>query len=321
MVDSRAGDGAFLKSRIQGFGNAPELAPTPREPDVEVIPEVDYLWHALVDIGETMGLSSVLEAVDYCVNGDANRPPQKEPISEGRGVSKRLQQWGPGTYRIRVKDVSVSATLELGGECLDSLQPGTIVEVLDVVYRPYEQRLRGKIEKGWISLLNTEDGSYWVSKERKSSKSNTVQKEGLNQPAPKNDSLVDRPRRITLSPKQEQLPDLLILDDEPPAESDDAASSMLGVYSVDEISFEAPIPKIPPPPRQPLSDNLVPDDLIWEAEEAGGMSPAALTDLLASDAAMDSEPAQVVLPCQSTWKLQAPPRGISLFDPLSIEGL
>merc|ERR1719201_1173129 len=90
---------------------------------------------------------------------------------ESKGVSKRLQTWGPGVYRIIVEDVIVSSTLALGGQCLASLQAGTIVEVVDVVYRPYEQRLRGRIEDGWISLLNTEDGSHWVSKERTISRS------------------------------------------------------------------------------------------------------------------------------------------------------
>lgn len=169
-----ADDEMILKDRIQGFGNDPQSCKSreKRIPDAQVIPEADYLWHALVDVGETLGMTSVLEAVDYVVQGCGGKQHCTKPaFSRGPvGVATRLKHWGPGTYRIVVKDVAISSRPGLGGDCIANLQRNDVVEVQEVVYRPADQRLRGRIEKGWISLLNTEDGSYWVSKEKSRAK-------------------------------------------------------------------------------------------------------------------------------------------------------
>lgn len=115
----------------------------------------------MADVFGLLGLSSVVDAVDYTVSGVTKSEISRQA---GSDLEARLRSYVPGKYRITAKDVIVSATLELGGECVTCLRPGAHVEVVEVVYRPYEQRLRGRIEEGWISLLNTEDGSCWVSK-------------------------------------------------------------------------------------------------------------------------------------------------------------
>lgn len=170
------GDEVVLRKRIQGFGNdqaSSDSRPSRKKTDVEVIPEADYFWHAVVDVAETLGLSSVLESVDYVVHGCSGAQKcnlSKTSMPRAVGVATRLKHWGPGTYRVLVQNVAVSSSAELGGDCIARLQRNDVVDVEEVVYRPAEQRLRGRIDKGWFSLLNTEDGSYWVSKQRSRAK-------------------------------------------------------------------------------------------------------------------------------------------------------
>lgn len=82
------------------------------------------------------------------------------------------QEDGPGLYTI-INRVAVEHTWQLIGESnwATVLEPGTLVNVLEVKILPQEQRVRARVEApaGWISLTDTTDGFRWARKAARSS--------------------------------------------------------------------------------------------------------------------------------------------------------
>mmetsp|Transcript_89920 Transcript_89920/g.142048 ORF Transcript_89920/g.142048 Transcript_89920/m.142048 type:complete len:270 (+) Transcript_89920:117-926(+) len=200
-----------------------------------------HFWHALEDLGKAFGASAIVDFVVTDTFCSEKAPPRDDPP----GVSSRLSCWGPGVYRVTADRVRVSASLELGGASIDELSQGETIEVLDVVYRPYEHRLRGRIEKGWISLLDTEAGVWWVSKE--DSSSNAACAKTRHEPRIECEDLINLDNDVLSDQKQPNtcLPCPLIT----PRLSEDA-EALNG-------SRRDSIPRIPPPPptpRQPPKD-------------------------------------------------------------------
>jgi len=203
------------------------------------------LWHTLVDVSGALGLSSVVDAVEYavygCTSGVVCNANTTKPAA--KGVTRRLKQWGPGIYRTCVKDVAVSATLALGGECLALLDIGTPIEVLDVVYRPDEQRLRGLLSQGWISMLNTDDGTHWVEQEKMlKSKTNSNSDEWIEDVTRRNSQ---KCILVSIDPWN--------AFDEPPPGADIDDSFPISR----ETSSHAPMPRIPPPKNEVVMADLI----------------------------------------------------------------
>lgn len=73
----------------------------------------------------------------------------------------------PGRYRVEFEGTEVTESLSLvrAGAALKTLRTGSVVEVLEVVTLPDEDRVRGRImaPKGWISLLEMSSGFRWAS--------------------------------------------------------------------------------------------------------------------------------------------------------------
>lgn len=177
-----------------------------------------YFWHALESIADAIGVTATFDLMVADSSCSEKAPPSEPP-----GVTSRLRYWGPGVYCITADSVKVSATLELGGASVGELFLGETIEVLDVVYRPYEHRLRGRIDQGWISLMDTQLGVWWVSMQNSRSNGARANTHGKHQ-------LQERPNQHF--PRQE-IP-CRVLDD--PVTSGARRDS---------------IPKIPPPPSTP----------------------------------------------------------------------
>ena len=68
-----------------------------------------------------------------------------------------------GTYIINdVATINIEMSRQNGTK-VGELSKGQCVDVLEVVHVPTEKRVRGRIASGWISLLNTTDGSAWAT--------------------------------------------------------------------------------------------------------------------------------------------------------------
>lgn len=74
----------------------------------------------------------------------------------------------PGIYAI-IQRAAVVPTVHMSGtkEIRQELKAGDLVEVLEVVRNPGEQRIRGRIANppGWISLMDLEDGHRWAERQ------------------------------------------------------------------------------------------------------------------------------------------------------------
>lgn len=74
---------------------------------------------------------------------------------------------GAGRYQIEFEGTDVTETLSLigAGASLKKLRAGSLVEVVEVVSLPEEDRVRGRIvtPAGWISLLQMSSGFRWAS--------------------------------------------------------------------------------------------------------------------------------------------------------------
>lgn len=79
------------------------------------------------------------------------------------GRAAALVDCRPGTHVIRLQCV-VTANAGLESDDVDTLEEGTLVNVLEVVDCPTVCRVRGRIESpnGWISLVNTELDGRWA---------------------------------------------------------------------------------------------------------------------------------------------------------------
>eukprot|EP00933_Yihiella_yeosuensis_P072936 TRINITY_DN81493_c0_g1_i1.p1 TRINITY_DN81493_c0_g1~~TRINITY_DN81493_c0_g1_i1.p1 ORF type:complete len:344 (-),score=64.74 TRINITY_DN81493_c0_g1_i1:100-1131(-) len=96
-------------------------------------------------------------------------------VAEGKGprplaLTFACKQDTPGMYLIIHDGSAVTPTFELGSDrdVITTLPSGTTVEVTEVVNNAKEQRIRGRISqpaRGWISLLNTENGKRWARKQ------------------------------------------------------------------------------------------------------------------------------------------------------------
>lgn len=91
-----------------------------------------------------------------------SRPAGLDAIPEAAGDT-------PGMYAI-VEETGVTPGLELCAErdLVTRLQAGALVEVLEVVVRDDQKRIRGYIKSpvvGWISLLDTTSGLRWARKQ------------------------------------------------------------------------------------------------------------------------------------------------------------
>lgn len=183
---------ANLKNRIEGFGNGPAPPPLPESTG-------DRIWDAIVDAGHEMGLGNQVEdwynsardgldsafsMFDFLDDEDDDPAAQaaeqrRHPPGQGRpnnarggAPGKRLpEQETPGMYRIACREALVSETQALGGKRLAKLSHDDVVNVVEVVIRADEGRVRGRIEYpvGWISLLDTRTGYRWATKERQGS--------------------------------------------------------------------------------------------------------------------------------------------------------
>jgi hypothetical protein len=92
-------------------------------------------------------------------------PPIRSP-QRWKGEPKQVE-WQLGMYELEA-EVDVTVDFFLEGHSVNKLEPGTLVEVVDVVHLPEAQRIRGKIRhpgpEGWISLEDTENGAVWAKK-------------------------------------------------------------------------------------------------------------------------------------------------------------
>eukprot|EP00930_Biecheleria_cincta_P023334 TRINITY_DN1687_c0_g1_i1.p1 TRINITY_DN1687_c0_g1~~TRINITY_DN1687_c0_g1_i1.p1 ORF type:complete len:1958 (-),score=432.85 TRINITY_DN1687_c0_g1_i1:41-5773(-) len=78
-----------------------------------------------------------------------------------------LQIDSPGIYKL-ASDVDVFEGPVKGSQKKERLPAGSFVEVFEIVHRPQDRRVRGRIESpaaGWISLLDTNEGHRWASRE------------------------------------------------------------------------------------------------------------------------------------------------------------
>merc|ERR1719329_471897 len=73
------------------------------------------------------------------------------------------RELGPGKYSV-VAECVVGASRDLDSEDLCELDPGTVVDVVEVVTDDIAQRIRGRIvdPPGWISLMQTDGGELWA---------------------------------------------------------------------------------------------------------------------------------------------------------------
>lgn len=72
----------------------------------------------------------------------------------------------PGRYRV-LETTHVTEHSDVESDNVAQVNEGTVVEVLDIVVCPTDQRVRGRIEQpsGWISLLDTANGHRWAEQE------------------------------------------------------------------------------------------------------------------------------------------------------------
>lgn len=77
------------------------------------------------------------------------------------------QAEGPGTYTVQYDQTKVSSTLELSNQIVGTLSKGAKIEIVEVVERPQDKRIRGRLTSpaGWISLVNTESGYRWAERD------------------------------------------------------------------------------------------------------------------------------------------------------------
>eukprot|EP00927_Polykrikos_kofoidii_P040272 TRINITY_DN34461_c0_g1_i1.p1 TRINITY_DN34461_c0_g1~~TRINITY_DN34461_c0_g1_i1.p1 ORF type:complete len:400 (+),score=62.61 TRINITY_DN34461_c0_g1_i1:42-1241(+) len=156
-----------LKDRIQGYGNN-----TPPPPNVRSL-----AWDALVDVSGATGLATEWELEEKlnalyevakgtigAVTGPLEIAGCKTTFPVGCGANDITRNLVPGAYRIGFRPAMVSETAALGGKSVGTLRGNSVVNVLQVVHRPFEKRMRGRIEDpdGWISLLDTRNGYLWA---------------------------------------------------------------------------------------------------------------------------------------------------------------
>jgi len=75
----------------------------------------------------------------------------------------------PGAYLL-VDDTALTPTADLcsASDIVTTLHAGTVVNVLEVVHKISDKRIRGRINnpsRGWISLLDTSGGKRWAEKQ------------------------------------------------------------------------------------------------------------------------------------------------------------
>lgn len=109
-------------------------------------------------------LERPLEGHSRC-DVDANAPAA--PLGNGtavfsmeRGACRDLL---PGKYRV-IDECAVGSGMRLHTADIGELEPGAEVSVLEVAVCAEDRRVRGRIESpaGWISLLDMDDGCWWV---------------------------------------------------------------------------------------------------------------------------------------------------------------
>ncbi|CAJ1365343.1 unnamed protein product [Effrenium voratum] len=71
---------------------------------------------------------------------------------------------GPGVYVLQ-SDVDLSEGCQRNSKKVGRLSAGQEVQVLEVVLREAERRVRGRLSGGWISLLDTAEGYRWAQKQ------------------------------------------------------------------------------------------------------------------------------------------------------------
>ena len=68
-----------------------------------------------------------------------------------------------GNYSIIHEGTRLNVGQSRNSETICNLSKGQCVDVLEVVHIPTDKRVRGRVAGGWISLLNTTDGSAWAT--------------------------------------------------------------------------------------------------------------------------------------------------------------
>lgn len=96
-------------------------------------------------------------------DGSMSPPWVATSIPSGADRSTQDISDGPGTYEIIVDFTAVGPSVALGS-VITELEEGTFVDVLEVVNRVNDKRVRGRIRSpaGWISLCSTEDPKRWA---------------------------------------------------------------------------------------------------------------------------------------------------------------
>jgi len=87
------------------------------------------------------------------------------PCDGSHGTPQQTKIYTPGRHRI-TRALKVSDGLALGGETSVSLNPGMIVDVLEVVHLADDNRVRACIKEpqGWISLQDLSTGDCYAEK-------------------------------------------------------------------------------------------------------------------------------------------------------------
>jgi len=87
---------------------------------------------------------------------------------EVAGDWMRVQEDVPGVYTIVHDNTAVSQSVVASPPVIARLPLGTRVVVKEVVHRPQEDRVRGRLElpEGWISIRDMNDGYRWAKKEK-----------------------------------------------------------------------------------------------------------------------------------------------------------
>jgi len=111
------------------------------------------------------------ENVEYLerVVFESEKRKQAKTRTRPRGQDEEVDL--PGMYTVVHDRTKVAPGEELSNVFVAELSKGASVRVVEVVIRNQDKRVRGRLESpaGWISLLNTETGYRWASRDEKAS--------------------------------------------------------------------------------------------------------------------------------------------------------